>query len=468
MLTLYIQGRARRHEFVQTALLKFARDRSGSVAVVFGLIAMCMLCIMGAAIDYGRWLHARDQTLNAIDSAVLAAGRALQVNPGDEDAALAIAQKYYTENTRTRPALVSDTIIFKTEDHGLSVTAEGAAYIGTTLLRLAQIDKLPLFELSGAEFSKAVLAVGGNADTNLEVALMLDTSGSMGSNTKFQDMKEAATDLVNIVVWEDQSSHTSKVSIAPFSADMSVPASYLNDVRGPGPFDPVSYTYTCGSKKSGYGTCTGNYTPSPCVAERTGAEKYTDAAPGEGKYVMPVLTSNSACSQSKQNEMMPLTNDKSVLTTKINDLQLGGGTAGHLGTAWAWYTLSPNWNQVWPSNPAAAYGVPNTKKIAILMTDGEYNTQYDANGVKTGSAGAGPAVNASSVEQAKALCDGMKTAGITVYTVGFDLGGNQTAIATLEYCATDQSKFYNADGGDELKQAFRDIALQLSTLHLSR
>ena len=32
-------------------------------------------------------------------------------------------------------------------------------------------------------------------------------------------------------------------------------------------------------------------------------------------------------------------------------------------------------------------------------------------------------------------------------------------------CST---KYYNADDGDELKQAFRDIALKLSSLYLSK
>ena len=62
----------------------------------------------------------------------------------------------------------------------------------------------------------------------------------------------------------------------------------------------------------------------------------------------------------------------------------------------------------------------------------------------------------------------MKAKGIIVYTVGFDLGGNQTAIDTLSGCATNSSKFYNADNGDQLKQAFRDIALKISQLYLSQ
>jgi hypothetical protein len=62
----------------------------------------------------------------------------------------------------------------------------------------------------------------------------------------------------------------------------------------------------------------------------------------------------------------------------------------------------------------------------------------------------------------------MKTKGVTVYTVGFALGGNQTAISTLNQCATDAGKFYNADDGEELKEAFRDIALKISKLYLTQ
>jgi hypothetical protein len=124
-----------------------------------------------------------------------------------------------------------------------------------------------------------------------------------------------------------------------------------------------------------------------------------------------------------------------------------------------------------------AYGTDSVQKIAILMTDGEYNTQYDSNGISAnyGSTTSCPqAANGCSTPQARALCTAMKAKGITIYTVGFQLGGNQTAIDTLSQCASpptsplDPVKFYNADDGDQLKQAFRDIALKLTSLYLSK
>ncbi len=143
------------------------------------------------------------------------------------------------------------------------------------------------------------------------------------------------------------------------------------------------------------------------------------------------------------------------------------GIGDSRGTAWAWYTLSPNWNALWPEpNRAADYGTPHLTKIAILMTDGEYNTQYDSNGIAASDYGA---ANGSSTQQARALCTSMKNAGIIVYSIGFELSGpSSQSYQTLKNCASDETKFYDAEDGVQLQQAFRDIGLKLSKLYLSK
>ena len=90
------------------------------------------------------------------------------------------------------------------------------------------------------------------------------------------------------------------------------------------------------------------------------------------------------------------------------------------------------------------------------MTDGAYNRYQDAS------------ANVTTVNnKAKSLCTGMKAKSITVYTVGFDLGNDTTAKTMLQNCATDSTHFYDADNGDALKAAFRDIALKISALRIS-
>jgi len=53
-------------------------------------------------------------------------------------------------------------------------------------------------------------------------------------------------------------------------------------------------------------------------------------------------------------------------------------------------------------------------------------------------------------------------------TVGFDVGNQAQAKSVMNKCATDAGKVYIADDGEQLKQAFRDIALKLSSLYISR
>lgn len=446
-------------------LARFAADTSGDIAIMVGLLAIVLFATLGSAVDMARWLHARQDTVTALDAAVLAGGRQLQLN-GDEAAALRAAQSYYKANTRSRIPLATDTIAFKIMGDGLEFGVTGSATIATPFLSLIGIETMPLLNLSGSEFSVAKLAVGGNSDRNLEIALMLDVSGSMqGQKTK--DMKAAAKDLVEIVVWDDQSEHTSRVAIVPFSAQVRLPEAMYNSVTDPG----MKKTICKGSKCTVFKRDQDNH----CVVERKGDERYTDDKPGTGAWIMPlyVREDDGACAVLATGEVVPLSNNKSMLKSRIDKLPALGGTAGHLGTAWAWYMLSPNWAGEVPSaSEPAPYGAKDVDKIAILMTDGEYNTQYTADGISTGDSKRPEpkgAANDTSARQAVALCEGMKESGITVYTVGFALTGNdRNAIETLQACATTPGHAYLADDGNGLKQVFRDIALKISALYLSK
>src|SRR4029077_5636425 len=107
-------------------------------------------------------------------------------------------------------------------DDGMSISATGTAYIQTPFLEIANIDKLPLITPSQANFSQSQLALGGpgsggpgsgsggsNSGKSLEISLMVDITGSMNDGsgsgstytTKLQDLKAAATDLINVVIW---------------------------------------------------------------------------------------------------------------------------------------------------------------------------------------------------------------------------------------------------------------------------
>jgi len=172
----------------------------------------------------------------------------------------------------------------------------------------------------------------------------------------------------------------------------------------------------------------------------------------------------------------PLTNDKPKLRRKINSLTAGGYTAGHLGVAWSYYTLSENWGDLWkgPSRPEP-YST-DTKKIVILMTDGAFNTFYHGTteaGNPDSPTGNQSALNSDTL--ARQLCTNMKSSkkgapGIEIYSIAFLAPAN--AEATLRACAnpdTDTQQYYfSADNGEELRNAFRTVASNIGRLRIAK
>ena len=506
-----------------TRLCEFARDSEGTVMMTFGLMAIAMFAMVGGAVDMGRWLNARDQTMSAIDAAVLSAGRALQTG-ATPDQAKQIARNYYVQNTKSRLSLEDDTVNFIVSADKTTVTAAGSAHIRTPFMALAKVESLPLF--TGPEAPEASIAQRSNTGTNREVSLMLDVSGSMCSPcTKRDDMKAAAADLISILMPDAQSEFWTKIAVVPFSGDVRPPASILSQVvppitnvawpkyrsfaTGGGGGNNNNGNGNSGSGNSGNGnsgngnsgggnsgggnsgggnSTTYNYYRTACVGERQGPNKHTDEAASptsnfltqtyveKSNITLAQYNANTAsaasslCSTPVSGTVLPLTSDKDTLLSMVGNLTTGGGTAGHVGTAWAYYMLSPEWSAIVPDgSEAVAYGTPKVKKIAILMTDGEYNYTYDNKGIAVGNNNAGPSANGnSSSGQSIAICNQMKQDGIEVYTVGFDLGGNQNAINTLKNCASDKDKAYLAENGAALKIVFRDIAIKLTDLHLSK
>lgn len=209
---------------------------------------------------------------------------------------------------------------------------------------------------------------------------------------------------------------------------------------------------------------------SNCVSERVGSQRYTDASPTSAK-----VGTNYPSSGCPNATIMPLSSDKSSIKGLINDLSVGGGTAGQIGVAWGWYTVSPNFNSLWPSRPAGPYAPAETLKAVIIMTDGEFNTIYNS-GVISKDAGNGSnrdqinqnATNGDPFTQAESLCAGMKAQGIIVYTVGFQINAGGDAQRMLNRCATSPEHVFMPSSGGDLSEAFAAIGRDITRLRISR
>ncbi|MBL8546986.1 MAG: hypothetical protein JNL81_11020 [Hyphomonadaceae bacterium] len=212
-----------------------------------------------------------------------------------------------------------------------------------------------------------------------------------------------------------------------------------------------------------------------CVSERIGGNALTDTAPAGAPVGYNYAGTSNPCDAATG--IIPLTTNTTALHNRINSLTATGSTAGQIGAAWGWYAVSPNWGDIWGgASTPAAYNTPETQKIVVLMTDGAFNSPF-CNGViardaLTGSGSSADhtncnATNGSSASQTIAICNAMKNRNIIVYTVGFHIDNDATAMSVFRQCATNDDHFYLADDRATLQEAFRNIGQSISQLRLT-
>ena len=413
------------------------RCERGSVAIMFG-VSITVLCLMtGLAFDIGRAYSSKSKVSEAADAAALAAAKGIRLEGLTDDQAIALAKQVFAANLQYGSGRWTDVqSINVTIDRTAKVDV--ASSVKTTFAGLAGIAKI------GAPASAAAIF----ESRDIEVGVQLDMTGSM-KGSKIAALKDATNELVDIMLVNKPTGQKVRVGFAPFAAGVNA-GPYLKAVNG------------------------NRASVNNCVYERQSTlHQLSDEAPlGFDAYKIksdlaaPPYGYGSIQDCPTNAEIVPLTDKPDVLKASISKFAASGSTAGQLGASWAWNLISPKWSSIWPSASApAAYNEPNTDKIVILMTDGEYNT---IGGVNWGD-GSANAVAAS--KMSVDLCTNMKAAGVTVYTVGFKLS---TAMSedTLKACAGRQGSssdgfFYGADDEEALKQAFRSIATNIMRLRLT-
>jgi len=414
---------------------RVANDQNGTIAIVFSFLLLVFCILLGLSIDGGRAIMTRNEMADALDSATLAATRALMTgNPTDAEIT-DLATTYFEKNLSNRGEFgaTHDPLVVVIDRQTKTVTLRADGHMPTTFAAITSKKVVDLSVDSQATYSV----------NDIELGLVLDTTGSMsqpsngaGGKAKIDELKVAAAKMFDILLPDKGTASDTRIGIAPFAAAINA-GNFANVVSHGASNDD-------------------------CVVERIGADAHDDADPLPNKEQLEVAGKingkKSIGSYSCPNgTVLPLTNDKVVLKAKVNGLGANGSTAGHLGTAWGWYLVSPNWNDVWAgAGLAKPYGVKNNIKSIVLMTDGAYNTQYNG---------------AASANQAVDLCNNAKAAGVIVYTIGFTtLPGDE---ATLTACAsidptTGKPGFYHAENGADLTAAFSDIAVKLGQLRVTQ
>lgn len=353
---------------LRAALVRFCRDEAGVLTGFSLYIFLLMMMMAGLTIDIMRYEAVRTRLQATSDRAVLAAADLDQTND-----AVRVVEDYFAK------AGMADYLDGVQVTQGLNykeVEAQVSAEIPTWFMNMSGIDTLDAFARSKAE----------ERIQNIEVSLVVDISGSMGSNSKIQNLRSAADKFVrtmmaaNTNVTADGTGLTS-VSIVPYHAVVNVPDYLLaqynvvqeqtisNCVRfAPTDFQSISLSTTQELDRLAH-------------FDRNNSNLYT--------YNDERIIGRPWCQVGDYGAILPLSTSLTDLTNKIASLGASGNTATDLGMKWAAALLDPGTQSVVTELIAqghldedlegrpVAYGDTETIKVVVLMTDGQNTSQYD-------------------------------------------------------------------------------------------
>ena len=383
-----------------------------STAMLIGFLAV--------AVDLTSAFSAKQRLQNTTDAVALLAAQDKTLNtPAKlQLAAQALYDATYTGDTGVRIEI--EEIIRVGDD----VTVVAKNNIDTNFAQIFNIGNLDVGVRSTASYS----------ELSLDVALVLDSTGSMresinGSRgqTKLAGLQDAANNLIDI--FDNTDNDNIRLSVVPFSQYMNV--GETNSRAGWLDLEPAQEANWEG-----------------CVGSRLNGQ---DESPNEAGGLIPALTTVNCAS-----EILPLTNNMRRARTSVNNFEARGWTYIPSGIVWGWRTLE---GQLPKRVPAAPSTTSEHRKVMVIMTDGE-NTRS-----KTGLDHEGTNIQAANSKTAD-LCADVKRDDIEVYTIAYGLSDN-TTLNLLQDCASDPSKFFNAQTNTALSSAFAQIGSELTVLRIT-
>ena len=370
--------RTRPGRALQRHLQAFRDDESG-VIVAFSVWFMLLILFVGAlGVDVMRFESQRTRLQSALDQAVLAAADLDQKSP----AASVVADYFDKFNV---DAELTSTIV----DEGLNyrnVQATARQIVPTQLLHMLNVD-----EMIAPAASEAEERVEG-----IEISMVLDVSGSM-AGTRIQRLQPAAIEFVDTVLALSDAEDVS-ISIVPYATQVGAGESLLEEFRtsegqdyshcinfdsddfdttAMAPLANGSHTYKATQHfdpwyevEDSYGLTYPNTNTTGTTRKRT------------GKYTLPV------CPNYEHSQILPLTNNTTLLYGRINGLVAGGNTSSDIGVKWGAALLDPSLQPVVTNLIAKgevqsvfgglprAYSDPDSIKVMVVMADGQNTSQY--------------------------------------------------------------------------------------------
>jgi len=399
---------------ISSLALNYAKDTKGNFGTIAAISAFIMVAGVAAAVDIGAAASAKQRLQNTTDQIALYAAKSLETDPA---VLTQQAMDYFDFNYGdTDMPIVLNSI----ERVGDTVSVDASTKIDTAFAQVMGFKELNVRTVSSSSYS----------DRGLDIALVLDTTGSMGEpssggGTKIDTLKAAATNLIEQL--DTGKPGKVRISVVPFAQYVNVgptnlDANWLDDSQA-------------GTNWSG------------CVGSRTGNGNRSAEHNGRD---FPAIAGDLC-----NNPITPLSADLKKPKAAMTSLVARGWTYMPAGLAWGWRTLEGGA----PFQEARQNTGMQREKIIVMMTDGD-NTR----------AASGKTHNSTSRTKADratdTLCKSIKGADIQIYTIAYEIKTNKTR-RLLESCASGNDMYFDARNASDLNAAFAEIAANLSTLRLT-
>jgi hypothetical protein len=298
------------------------------------------------------------------------------------------------------------------------------------------------------------IAKWGN--TRLRVALALDTTGSMWDDGKMEALKPATKSLLKQLKAAAAKDGDVYVSIIPFSKDVKFGKSHYqsdwirwdlwDEKNGSCSNDDYDTKSQCENKGKTW-TVRDHKDWNGCVTDRDQDYDTKNTAPDINlKATLFPAEQYGSCPA----QLLPLSYDWTALDEKVDGLYPNGNTNQGIGIAWAYQSLT-----------ALPFTIPakdaNFKytEVIILMSDG-LNTQNRFSH------------NQADIDARELItCTNAKNAGIVIYTVQVNTGGDPTQ-DVMKKCASSPDKFTEIKKANQLVSTFSSIGTALSNLRLAQ
>ena len=321
---------------------------------------------------------------------------------------------------------------------------------------------------------------------NVEISLVLDISGSMGSANKIQNMRDASKTFVNSMLSDGTADRVS-INLIPYSEHVSagpdIMAQYNVD------WDH-SYSHCIDFQNSDFDTTE--------ISNSVQHDQVQHFYWGNSNWNS---RTNPVCPDGQYEDIAAFSQNATALSQQIDRLEPRGSTSIFAGMKWAAGMLDPAFRQVnqgmSTSDPAFSnrpvdFNDEETLKTIILMTDGQNHWSYRINPQVYANASHAQHWNRNNLDWwlwrnvrsrdhdvwknlkyspsigdglLGNVCDAAKEKNIVIFSVGFEVTDHSANV--MRNCASSPSHYFDVEG-TEITEAFKAIARQINQLRLTQ